>query len=157
MREDSVTRSWSMWARRFDATSPSFSQSSSVVVNLTVAQSTVILSFFCQVCNENSLFKSLSRYLVRRRDPDLWASVLLETNPYRRPLIDQVRTQVLWVFNPPARQHCFSKLTYFVLSGGADSTVRNPGPRGGFGHSQGFHDCWLAQRAHWAAGEDCVG
>ncbi|KTF74352.1 hypothetical protein cypCar_00016021 [Cyprinus carpio] len=43
-----------------------------------------------KVCNENSLFKSLSRYLVRRRDPDLWASVLLETNPFRRPLIDQV-------------------------------------------------------------------
>ncbi|CAB1316428.1 unnamed protein product, partial [Coregonus sp. 'balchen'] len=42
------------------------------------------------VCNENSLFKSLSRYLVRRRDPDLWASVLLETNPFRRQLIDQV-------------------------------------------------------------------
>lgn len=80
-------------------------------MNLTVAQSVVILSFFRQVCNENSLFKSLSRYLVRRRDPELWASVLLETNPYRRPLIDQVRTQVLWVFNPSARQHCFSKLT----------------------------------------------
>ncbi|ROL54332.1 Clathrin heavy chain 1 [Anabarilius grahami] len=43
-----------------------------------------------EVCNENSLFKSLSRYLVRRRDPELWASVLLETNPFRRPLIDQV-------------------------------------------------------------------
>ena len=43
-----------------------------------------------KVCNENSLFKSLSRYLVRRKDPELWASVLLETNPYRRPLIDQV-------------------------------------------------------------------
>ncbi|KAG8122648.1 putative Clathrin heavy chain protein [Naja naja] len=42
------------------------------------------------VCNENSLFKSLSRYLVRRKDPELWASVLLESNPYRRPLIDQV-------------------------------------------------------------------
>ncbi|TMS13948.1 Clathrin heavy chain 1, partial [Larimichthys crocea] len=42
------------------------------------------------VCNENSLFKSLSRYLVRRKDPDLWASVLLEANPFRRPLIDQV-------------------------------------------------------------------
>ncbi len=44
-----------------------------------------------QVCNENSLFKSLSRYLVRRKDPELWASVLLESNPYRRPLIDQVQ------------------------------------------------------------------
>ncbi|PIN97869.1 hypothetical protein AB205_0071840 [Aquarana catesbeiana] len=43
-----------------------------------------------KVCNENSLFKSLSRYLVRRKDPELWASVLLESNPYRRPLIDQV-------------------------------------------------------------------
>lgn len=43
------------------------------------------------MCNENSLFKSLSRYLVRRKDPELWASVLLESNPYRRPLIDQVR------------------------------------------------------------------
>lgn len=43
-----------------------------------------------QVCNENSLFKSLSRYLVRRKNPELWASVLLETNNYRRPLIDQV-------------------------------------------------------------------
>ncbi|XP_011373357.1 clathrin heavy chain 1 isoform X1 [Pteropus medius] len=42
------------------------------------------------VCNENSLFKSLSRYLVRRKDPELWGSVLLESNPYRRPLIDQV-------------------------------------------------------------------
>ncbi|KFD72333.1 hypothetical protein M514_11620 [Trichuris suis] len=43
-----------------------------------------------QVCNENSLFKSLSRYMVRRRDPELWAHVLQENNPYRRPLIDQV-------------------------------------------------------------------
>ncbi|XP_070571438.1 clathrin heavy chain 1 [Ptychodera flava] len=42
------------------------------------------------VCNENSLFKSESRYLVRRRDPDLWAEVLQESNPYRRQLIDQV-------------------------------------------------------------------
>lgn len=47
--------------------------------------------FSYQVCNENSLFKSLSRYLVRRKDPELWASVLLESNPYRRPLIDQVK------------------------------------------------------------------
>ncbi|PVD31619.1 hypothetical protein C0Q70_07035 [Pomacea canaliculata] len=42
------------------------------------------------VCNENSLFKSEARYLVRRRDPDLWAVVLQETNEYRRQLIDQV-------------------------------------------------------------------
>nr|BAN20627.1 clathrin heavy chain [Riptortus pedestris] len=42
------------------------------------------------VCNENSLFKSEARYLVRRKDPDLWAEVLQESNPYKRPLIDQV-------------------------------------------------------------------
>lgn len=43
-----------------------------------------------KVCNENSLFKSEARYLVRRKDPDLWAVVLEESNPYKRALIDQV-------------------------------------------------------------------
>jgi len=43
-----------------------------------------------RVCNENSLFKSEARYLVRRRDPELWAVVLKEENQYRRQLIDQV-------------------------------------------------------------------
>jgi clathrin heavy chain len=42
------------------------------------------------VCNENSLFKSEARYLVRRRDMDLWAEVLNDENQFRRPLIDQV-------------------------------------------------------------------
>merc|ERR1719400_2141920 len=42
------------------------------------------------VCNENSLFKSEARYLVKRRDMELWAEVLGEENQYRRPLIDQV-------------------------------------------------------------------
>ncbi|KAL5283426.1 CLTC family protein [Megaselia abdita] len=42
------------------------------------------------VCNENSLFKSEARYLVRRRDAELWAEVLSEANPYKRQLIDQV-------------------------------------------------------------------
>lgn len=50
-----------------------------------------LLSIFSsQVCNENSLFKSEARYLVRRKDPELWANVLEENNPYRRQLIDQV-------------------------------------------------------------------
>lgn len=48
------------------------------------------LFFSCQVCNENSLFKSEARYLVRRKDPELWATVLEENNPFRRQLIDQV-------------------------------------------------------------------
>lgn len=43
-----------------------------------------------QVCNDNSLFKSEARYLVTRREPDLWASVLDQENPFRRQLIDQV-------------------------------------------------------------------
>ncbi|XP_060051255.1 clathrin heavy chain 2 isoform X3 [Erinaceus europaeus] len=43
-----------------------------------------------KVCNENSLFRSEARYLVRRKDPGLWAYVLEETNPSRRQLIDQV-------------------------------------------------------------------
>ena len=43
-----------------------------------------------KVCNENSLFKSEARYLVKRRDADLWAVVLREDNQYRRQLIDQV-------------------------------------------------------------------
>ena len=47
---------------------------------------------FCplQVCNENSLFKSQARYLVGRRDSDLWTLVLDPENKYRRQLIDQV-------------------------------------------------------------------
>jgi clathrin heavy chain len=43
-----------------------------------------------RVCNENSLFESEARYLVKRRDPELWAVVLNEENQYRRQLIDQV-------------------------------------------------------------------
>ncbi|XP_058137793.1 clathrin heavy chain 2 isoform X4 [Dasypus novemcinctus] len=43
-----------------------------------------------KVCDENSLFKNEARYLVHRKDPELWAHVLEETNPSRRPLIDQV-------------------------------------------------------------------
>ena len=42
------------------------------------------------MCNENSLFKSEARYLVRRRDPELWKVVLDVENSYRRQLIDQV-------------------------------------------------------------------
>ncbi|XP_063833029.1 clathrin heavy chain [Ostrinia nubilalis] len=42
------------------------------------------------VCNDNSLFKTQARYLVRRRDQELWLEVLSEANPYKRQLIDQV-------------------------------------------------------------------
>ena len=48
-----------------------------------------------KVCNENSLFRSLARYLVRRKDAELWASVLETTNEFRKPLIDQVSQTAL--------------------------------------------------------------
>lgn len=43
-----------------------------------------------QVTNENSMFKHQARYLVARREPDLWATVLSPENQYRRSLVDQV-------------------------------------------------------------------
>ncbi|KAL7673888.1 hypothetical protein ACOME3_000168 [Neoechinorhynchus agilis] len=42
------------------------------------------------VCEENSLFKVEARYLVRRKDPDLWTRVLANTNEKRKQLIDQI-------------------------------------------------------------------
>ncbi|TPX38293.1 hypothetical protein SmJEL517_g00095 [Synchytrium microbalum] len=42
------------------------------------------------VTNTNSMFKHQSRYLVKRRAPELWMSVLRLDNPHRRALIDQV-------------------------------------------------------------------
>lgn len=36
------------------------------------------------------MFKSEARYLVRRRDPELWKVVLDVENSFRRQLIDQV-------------------------------------------------------------------
>ncbi|KAI8074164.1 putative CHC1-clathrin heavy chain [Gongronella butleri] len=43
-----------------------------------------------QVTNENSMFKHQARYLVQRRDQELWATVLQENNVHRRDLIDQI-------------------------------------------------------------------
>ena len=57
------------------------------------------------MCNENSLFKSEARYLVKRRDMELWAQVLQEDNEYRRQLIDQVN--VLLVKTCPGFQMNF--------------------------------------------------
>ena len=42
------------------------------------------------ITNENSMFKQQARYLVKRRQLDLWASVLAQNNIHRRQLIDQV-------------------------------------------------------------------
>ncbi|EDQ92603.1 uncharacterized protein MONBRDRAFT_19294 [Monosiga brevicollis MX1] len=43
-----------------------------------------------EICNANALHKNLARYLVRRKDSDLWARVLDESNDQRRSVIDQV-------------------------------------------------------------------
>lgn len=40
--------------------------------------------------NMNAMFKQQARYLVSRRDSELWRRVLLVENSYRRQLIDQV-------------------------------------------------------------------
>ncbi|KAI8391214.1 uncharacterized protein BYT42DRAFT_490201 [Radiomyces spectabilis] len=42
------------------------------------------------ITNENSMFKHQARYLVHRRDQDLWSFVLQENNDNRRELIDQI-------------------------------------------------------------------
>ncbi|KAG7443630.1 clathrin heavy chain [Guyanagaster necrorhizus] len=42
------------------------------------------------ITNENSMFKQQARYLVKRRELDLWAQVLVPDNIHRRQLIDQI-------------------------------------------------------------------
>ncbi|TIC24772.1 clathrin heavy chain [Wallemia mellicola] len=42
------------------------------------------------ITNENGMYKHQARYLVKRRDLDLWAQVLTDSNEHRRLLIDQV-------------------------------------------------------------------
>ena len=48
-----------------------------------------------EVTNKNQLFKSQARYLVERQNAELWAHVLVETNEYRRQVIDQVVSTAL--------------------------------------------------------------
>lgn len=43
-----------------------------------------------KITNENSMFKHQARYLLARRDPELWSFVLSPNNIHRRPLVDQV-------------------------------------------------------------------
>ncbi|KIM68076.1 hypothetical protein SCLCIDRAFT_1209460 [Scleroderma citrinum Foug A] len=42
------------------------------------------------ITNENSMFKQQARYLIKRRQPELWAQVLVSDNIHRRSLIDQI-------------------------------------------------------------------
>ena len=45
-----------------------------------------------RVCNKHSLFETEARFLVRRRDPELWSKVLVPDNPYRQHLIHEVHS-----------------------------------------------------------------
>ncbi len=42
-----------------------------------------------ELTNENELFKDQARYLVERRDPELWARVLNAENTHRQRLVDE--------------------------------------------------------------------
>jgi clathrin heavy chain len=43
------------------------------------------------ITNDNSMFKQQVRYLVKCRQFELWAQVLVHDNIHRRALIDQVK------------------------------------------------------------------
>lgn len=43
-----------------------------------------------EVTNRNYLYRMQARYLVERQSAELWAHVLLEQNPHRKQVIDQV-------------------------------------------------------------------
>lgn len=51
------------------------------------------------ITNENSMFKQQARYLVKRREADLWGQVLQPGNIHRRALIDQVRLVCVYALN----------------------------------------------------------
>jgi clathrin heavy chain len=42
------------------------------------------------ITNDNSMFKQQVCYLLKRRQPELWAQVLVSDNLHRRQLIDHV-------------------------------------------------------------------
>ena len=48
-----------------------------------------------EVTNKNGFFKDQARYLVERMDLAAWEIVLIESNPYRRQLVDQVVSTAL--------------------------------------------------------------
>lgn len=52
------------------------------------------------ITNENAMFKHQARYLVHRRDMDLWQFVLQNDNDNRRELIDNVSYFIRRVVTP---------------------------------------------------------
>jgi clathrin heavy chain len=61
------------------------------------------------ITNQESMFKHQARYLVKRRDKQLWTMVLSETNQYRRSLIDQVVATALAETQDPEDVSCTVK------------------------------------------------
>jgi len=56
------------------------------------------------------MFKHQARYLVKRRDPQLWAHVLDDNNMYRKSLIEQVLFLLLYYRNNVSQRNfnsCF--------------------------------------------------
>jgi clathrin heavy chain len=49
------------------------------------------------ITNDNSMFKQQARYLVKRRQPELYAQVLVSDNLHRHQFIDQVSVIALLV------------------------------------------------------------
>ena len=54
-----------------------------------------------ELTNKNSFFKEQAKYLVERKDLDLWQQVLTDENPNRRNVIDQVVSSALPVCKDP--------------------------------------------------------
>ena len=48
------------------------------------------------ITNDNSMFKQQARYLIKRRQPNLWALVLVQDNIHRRAPIDQACCLQVW-------------------------------------------------------------
>jgi len=92
-----------------------------------------------EVTNRNGLFKDQARYLVERQDLALWERVLVDENPHRRELIDQVTstalpetknadevsTTVKAFMSAKLPNELIGLLEKLVLSGGEFQTNRN--------------------------------
>lgn len=98
-----------------------------------------------RVTNENGLFKDQARYLIEKRDQDLWVKVLSEDNVHRRALIDQV-VQTALPETETAEQvnHTCHRIYHIPTSKGSPALIMCLALREriipiGVGDCQGFH------------------
>lgn len=92
-----------------------------------------------EVTDKSSLFKDQARYLVERRDPALWARVLVLENPHRQEVVDEVigtalpetknaedvSVTVKAFIDADLPQQLIGLLEKLVLSGGEFATNKN--------------------------------